>query len=157
MVLVCAFAIWASIVDARTRLLPNAILAAMALSALAVEGVRLAGVAWLAWFPWVAALDARLAPPWACLLLAVGLGALFAGFEMWRRGRGAEPGLGFGDVKLMACWTLALGVLGVWAFALGLGTGALFAKARHERTFALGPWVSGWCVALAIVAALPWG
>ncbi len=155
MALVCAFAVLASYVDAKKRVLPNALLLAMALSALAMQGVRLLGGAWLAAFAWEAALDARIDAPWMCGLLAVVACALLVGLESWRRGRGAEPGLGFGDAKLAFCWTLALGLLGVWGFALGCGSGAVVAKLRRQSTFALGPWVSGWCVALAILVALP--
>ncbi len=156
MALVCVFAIWASIVDARRRLLPNALLASMALSAALVVAARFAGGVWLRDLPWVAALDPRLDPPWMCVLVALLVLALLAGLEMGRRRKGAEPGLGFGDAKLAFCWMLALGLLGLWGFALGCGSGALAAKVRHERTFALGPWVSAWCVALAVLAALPW-
>ncbi len=157
MALVCVFAIWASIVDAKRRILPNALLACMALACVCAQGARLAGGAWLLWLPWEAALHSRIDAPWVCVVLALVVLAALAGLEGWRRSKGGAEGFGYGDVKLASCWTLALGALGLWGFALGCGTGAIWAKLHHERTFALGPWVSGWCVACAILAALPQG
>lgn len=154
MALVVFFAAWASLVDARRRELPNALVGALALTALALQAIRAFLPGWLAFLPWEAALSARLEPPVACLALAIGIFAVLAALELWRRRRGRNAGLGFGDVKLAFGWTLALGVLGLWALALGAGTGALVAWRRGERTFALGPWMSGWASALAIIAAV---
>lgn len=154
MALVCCLAILASATDLERRILPNRLLGPMALAALAIQILRCLGGPWLTWMPWVAALDPQLEPPFVCVGEALGV-VIALGAVEWglRRARGA-PQLGYGDIKLTGCWTLALGVGGPLSLGLGAATGGLWALAHGQRDLALGPWVCGWAVALAIGWAL---
>ena len=151
---VAFFAVWASAIDAKRRILPNKLLAAMCISALLCLLLRSLGAPWLAHFPWLAALSASLPAPGACVLQAVAVTASLALFEVAYRRLAKRAGIGFGDIKLLACWTLALGIWSLYAMALSCATGAIWGLVNRERTFPLGPFITFWSIAIAL-SALP--
>ena len=73
----------------------------------------------------------------ALVVLVVG-----SAFELSMRRLRGRGGLGLGDVKYLSAWTLLLGHHALYAFALACLCGALVALVRHQRDFALGPWIS---------------
>lgn len=148
-----ALGAWASVVDARERRLPNGLLAAMALAALAFQFLRTWAPCLLPWFPLWAPLATVVPEPAVCLVGASLLTALALAAEvLWRRRAGA-PAFGLGDIKLLGCWSLLSGPgLALVGLGLGSGVGALVAAARHQETFALGPWMNAACLAVCVVA-----
>ncbi|HUO23356.1 MAG TPA: A24 family peptidase [Caulobacteraceae bacterium] len=80
----------------------------------------------------------------------------FVGLEVLRRAfirfRG-KPGLGFGDVKLLAALALWLGLLTPWAMAAASLGGLIAALIRPQADgrLAFGPWIAAaaWCVGLS--------
>ena len=154
MILVAAFAVWASAIDARRRELPNRLLGPMALAALGCQALRQWGVGALPWLPWLSRISWRLAPPSVCAALALALALGLWTIEALRRRRGLPLGLGFGDVKLACAWTLALGSWGVLALALGCAAGGAAALARHRATFPLGPYLTGFALAIALALVI---
>jgi len=134
--LVCALGfvlLAAAVVDARTRRLPNVLTAAVALICLTLSAR--AGVASLA----VGLVAASLA-----FLLLMGL-------RRFRAAAGRDPGLGFGDVKLicaLACW---LGAYTAWMLALAAVLGLLSVAIRPplDGRIAFGPMIAAASLGIA--------
>ena len=146
-----ALALWASVTDARERRLPNPVLAAMTLCALAFQALRCARVPLAPVSPWLAALAGAQPAPGPLVAGALVAVAVAAAAELCARRLGCGM-LGMGDVKLFGCWALLLGwELACLAMAAGLGAGALVAALRRRPTFAVGPWA---CLAGAAAAFL---
>jgi len=116
-----------SLIDLKTRRLPDGLTLAVALIAIGLAATGTAG-----------ALTTGLVAAAATFLLMEGLRR---GFELFRR----RPGLGFGDVKLLTALALWLGVATSWTVALaaiaGLAAAALARPA--DGRIAFGPLVAG--------------
>lgn len=129
--------VWAGVVDARSRRIPNACCALVALCGVALQ---------------VARAQSRVAPvlgePLACVELAVALLVAGVCLELAYRRLSGHSGLGMGDVKYVAAWAVSLGWLVAPALAVACLLGAAWGLATRQRTFAFGPWLS-----LAFVAA----
>ena len=131
----------ASVFDAKTRRLPDALTLAAALIC--------AGLALVRGLPHLA-LNAAVAM--AAILVLEALRRLFG------RAKG-EAGLGFGDVKLIAALALWLGALTPWMVTLasvaGLAAVALWRPA--ERRIAFGPFIAAAAFGLGLLMeARPW-
>jgi len=129
----------ASVIDVRTMKLPDALTAIVAVSAAILAASR--------------GLPALAAGTIAAAIAVALLGGLRWAFA--RRGR--DPGLGFGDVKLIAALALWLGALTPWMVAaaafLGLiAAGVVGAQRRTKLPF--GPMLaaSGWICGLGLEA-----
>lgn len=124
----------AAIIDQRTQRLPDPLTLAASLLALAL-----------------ATLNDRLLEGLAAAALAFALlEGLRRGFEILRR----KPGLGFGDVKLIAALALWLGAATPWALALASIAGlltVLVAKPSNGR-IAFGPLVVGSSLIVGLAA-----
>lgn len=156
MTLFAALAVAAAWVDGRTRRLPNALMAAMALVAAAVQTARLLAPGAVASLPWTARLEPSMGTPLSCLLGSAVLVAAAAGAELLLRSRLSVSAVGMGDVKLLGAWSLMVGPVAALAcFAAGLALGAVVAALRHRPTFPVGPWVCGACLVYASAAL--WG
>lgn len=137
-----AASIFASVMDARSRIIPNGSCLAVACSGLALQALR-------AWAPTVVPalpVEASLAPslpvPASCVL--AGACVLVAGgaCELLVRRALGRLGVGMGDVKFCAAWACWLGWLALPAICGACLAGAVFALARGRRTFAMGPWLA---------------
>jgi leader peptidase (prepilin peptidase) / N-methyltransferase len=124
----------ASLVDAKTRRLPDLLTAMVAASALVLRGLQ--------------GTDAVLEGVAAAIIAFVLLEALRRGFLALR----GQPGLGLGDVKLLAALALWLGVATPWALVLAAVLGLVIAVARPsaDGRIAFGPCLAGagWLVGL---------
>ena len=133
--------VWAGIVDARIRRIPNACCVLVALCGVALQIVRVQG---------------RVAPvlgePLACVELAAALLVAGACLELAYRRMSGHSGLGMGDVKYVAAWAVSLGWLVAPALAVACLLGAAWGLATRQRTFAFGPWLSLAFVAASLVA-----
>jgi len=85
-------------------------------------------------------------------------GALLALRSLFKRSRGGEPGLGLGDVKLVAALGLWLGAAAPWAIAvaglLGLAQVRLAKPADGKIAFGPALAASGWAIGLLLQAGL---
>lgn len=151
--LALAASVWASVVDARERRIPNVACAVVAACGVLLQVGRLCAPDVVAALPLTPFVADALPAPLACLMW--GAGGLVAGVcsEWWRRARTGRPGMGLGDVKLIAAWTLTLGWLMLGALVAACLLGALWAVVRGAQTFAMGPWLTLGCVAVLVVAA----
>lgn len=164
----CAGLAWGALVDARCRRIPNAAcalvaggaLAQMALAALlegALSGAALgvgADVGSGAGLLGTPGVQGAL-PLWGSRLGAAVLTlVVLGGFEaLWRHLKGTH-GLGAGDIKLLAAQALWLGPHVVVVLALACVLAALVALARHQQSFAFGPYLAGFGgVALVLLCA----
>lgn len=143
LVLAMGVSLWAAVVDARERTIPNA----------ACVGVAAAGLV-------LGLLRARtgLLPAFPLLTrgLAAGLAELVAGtlLELGYRRLTGRVGMGLGDVKFLSAWGCLIGAWNLVGFALACLAGALFSLVRGERTFALGPWLAGSFCLVGVALAL---
>lgn len=142
-VLAAGVSLWAAVVDARERTIPNAACAAVAVAGL-VFGLARARTGLLPAFP----------PLARCLVVA--LSELAAGtlLELGYRRLSGRVGMGLGDVKFLSAWGCLIGAWNLVGFALACLAGALFSLVRGERTFALGPWLAGSFCLVGVTLAL---
>ena len=115
-----------AIYDARTRKLPDRLTA---------------GVAGLGA---VLALEQSIAALWLGLIAAALAFGLLEGLRrgfLWAR---RKPGLGFGDVKLIAALAIWLGLTTPWAIALAsaLALGLALTRPSPDGRLAFGPWIA---------------
>ena len=133
--------VWASLVDARTGRLPDP----LTLACLALSAALALAKGWTA-------LGAGLAVAGGAFVVLEALRRLFI------HARGA-PGLGFGDVKLIAALAVWTGLATAWGVVLASCTGLLFMLARRPAsgTIAFGPFIAGavWTVGF-VREAWPW-
>lgn len=133
--------VWAGVVDARSRRIPNACCALVALCGVALQAARA---------------QSRVAPvlgePLACVELAAALLVAGVCLELAYRRLSGHSGLGMGDVKYVAAWAVSLGWLVVPALVVACLLGATWGLATRQRTFAFGPWLSLAFVAASLVA-----
>lgn len=149
MILAVALALAIGIRDARDRVIPNTWTALLAGLGLGFQVVRLVKPGWLP--PWEAAVASRADSPATCVLCAAAALAVGVAAELLHRHRTGEAGMGLGDVKYLAAWSLVMGREAIVCFAAACLLGALVALARHERDFALGPWIGLCCVAWLVL------
>lgn len=145
---------WASVSDARCRVIPNGACALVALVGLAFQLVRAVAADVVATLPVEAGLSRALPGPGSCCVAAVVVLILGGVGELAVRRVLGRSGVGMGDVKLCAAWACCLGWLVLPAVAVACFAGAVCALARRQRTFALGPWLAAAFVALG--TALSW-
>ncbi len=124
-------AVWVSVGDARTRTISNVSCIAVAVLGLGFQGLRL-----------LAPVAPLLPGPLWCVLCASGLTFVLAAAEFFMRDHLGKRGLGFGDVKYIGAWALALGPAAVFALAFGCLVASVWALARKQRTFAFAPFLS---------------
>lgn len=143
LVLAMGVSLWAAVVDARERTIPNAACVGVAVSGL-VFGLVRARTGLLPAFP----------PLTRCL--AAALSELAAGtlLELGYRRLTGRVGMGLGDVKFISAWGCLIGGWNLVGFALACLAGALFSLVRGERTFALGPWLAGSFCLVGVALAL---
>ena len=143
LVLAMGVSLWAAVVDARERTIPNAACVGVAAAGL-VLGLLRARTGLLPAFP----------PLTRCL--AAALSELAAGtlLELGYRRLSGHVGMGLGDVKFLSAWGCLIGAWNLVGFALACLAGALFSLVRGERTFALGPWLAGSFCLVGIALAL---
>lgn len=136
-------AVWAAIMDAQKRTIPNACCIAVVVFGLMFQLLRrLTGLA------------AALLHPLACVLLALGVTFLFSVGEFFVRGRFGRQWLGFGDIKYIGAWTLVLGAFAAPALVAACAGGALVALVRRQRDFAFAPWLSAFFVIALLFSVL---
>lgn len=142
----------ASLCDLLWRRLPNALLVAAGLVALGFQGARLWGTPAA-----LAQASAPLAPDiWSVLppsALCAGSAAVFLGaasaLELICRKAASTSLMGMGDIKLLACLTVAAGpLIGLMGGLLGCGVGGVVALLSRKTQFAAGPWIFGGCLLL---------
>lgn len=140
-VVLVSLSVWAGIVDARSRRIPNACCVLVALCGVALQAARA---------------QSRVAPvlgePLACVELAAALLVAGACLELAYRRLSGRAGLGMGDVKYVAAWAVSLGWLVAPALVVACLLGAAWGLATRQRTFAFGPWLSLVFVAAFLVA-----
>lgn len=143
LVLAVGVSLWAAVVDAQERTIPNAACVDVAVSGL-VFGLVRARTGLLPAFP----------PLTHCL--AAALSELAAGtlLELGYRRLTGRAGMGLGDVKFLSAWGCLIGAWNLVGFALACLAGALFSLIRGERTFALGPWLAGSFCLVGVALAL---
>lgn len=143
LVLAMGASLWAAVVDARVRTIPNAACVGVAVSGL-VFGLVRARTGLLPAFP----------PFTHCL--AAALSELAAGtlLELSYRRLSGRVGMGLGDIKFISAWGCLIGAWNLVGFALACLAGALFSLVRGERTFALGPWLVGSFCLVGVALAL---
>lgn len=133
--------VWAGVVDARSRRIPNACCALVALCGVALQ---------------VARAQSRVAPvlgePLACVWLAAAVLVTGVCLELAYRRLSGYSGLGMGDIKYVAAWAVSLGWLVAPALVVACLLGAAWGLATRQRTFAFGPWLSLAFVAASLVA-----
>lgn len=152
--LAVAIALVVAVEDARDREISNGLSAALALVGAGFQASRAWAPGLVFSLPWERALGRALPPPGACLfcagaVLLVGLAA-----ELVRRHLTGRPGMGLGDVKYLASWTCVLGPAALVALGAACLAGSSCALVRRRGDFALGPWVSATCCAVAVGACL---
>lgn len=135
--------VWAGIVDARSRRIPNACCVLVALCSVALQAARA---------------QSRVAPvlgePLACVELAAALLVAGVCLELACRRLSGHSGLGMGDVKYVAAWAVSLGWLVAPALVVACLLGAAWGLATRQRTFAFGPWLSlAFCLQMLMVLA----
>lgn len=123
--------VWASIVDARSRRIPNACCVLVALCGVALQVVRVQGGVALVF-----------GEPLACVELAAALLVAGVCLELAYRRLSGHSGLGMGDIKYVAAWAVSLGWLVAPALVVACLLGAAWGLATRQRTFAFGPWLS---------------
>ena len=140
LVLAMGASLWAAVVDARERTIPNATCLGVAAAGLLLR----ARTGLLPAFP----------PLTRCL--AAGLAELAAGtlLELGYRRLSGRVGMGLGDVKFLSAWGCLIGGWNLVGFALACLAGALFSLVRGDRTFALGPWLAGSFCLVGVALAL---
>ena len=138
---VCA--VWAAIVDAQRRTIPNACCVAVVVAGLLFQLLRSA-----------TGLVGALLHPLACVGLALGVTLVFSVVEFSVRKRLGRTWLGFGDIKYIGAWTLVLGAFAAPALACACLAGALVALVRRKRDFAFGPWLSAFFVVALLLAVV---
>lgn len=147
--------VWASVVDARSRTIPNLSCAIIAVCGLALQTTRMLAPRVLETLVPEAAVMASLGEPLACVAWGAGVLVCGVGAELAFRSWTGRTGLGLGDVKLLAAWASVIGRTVVPALAISCLLGAVWAIARRERTFAMGPWITvGTALALLLAAVL---
>jgi leader peptidase (prepilin peptidase)/N-methyltransferase len=129
-----------AVVDAKTQRLPNVLTLAAGLIGLGLAAERSQAALWIGLCASAIAFAVLAALRWSYVTV---------------RGR---PGLGMGDVKLIAALAAWLGLLTPWAVALAAIAGLIFVLVRgrpHERV-AFGPALAaaGWLVGLTMEAGL---
>lgn len=143
------------VIDAQKRIIPNWACLCVAAIGIVLQLIRLTPAVSpsiytaLAVLPLTYHVSTSLPSALSCLVLALAL--LFVGTQLEllvRKIRG-ESGMGLGDVKYIAAWACVIGWYVLPALAIACLFGAVSALCVHERTFALGPWLS-----LAFVAVL---
>lgn len=138
----------ASIIDARARRIPNGISLAIALLGCLYQVVRLSpGFApalftYLQYLPVLYHISFVLPSAVQCLLVAAVLLVVGVALELLVRKISGKAGMGLGDIKYIAAWSCWLGWFVLPAVGLACLLGAAYALWAHERTFALGPWLS---------------
>lgn len=114
---------YVSYCDVKMRKLPNTLLVAMCIVALARAALLHLLVEYV--------------------LEALVVGFFFVLFEYVFRTCRKKSALGFGDIKLLCVWAAFMGAFSaLLGFAAGLFVGAVVAYVRKEKTFAAGPWIS---------------
>ena len=132
LVLAVGASLWAAVLDARERTIPNVACAAVAAAGL-VFGLARARTGVLLAFP----------PLAHCLAAALSELAVGTLLELGYRRLTGRVGMGLGDVKFLSAWGCLIGGWNLVGFALACLAGALFSLVRGERAFALGPWLAG--------------
>lgn len=133
--------VWAGIVDARSRRIPNACCVLVALCGVALQIVRVQG-----------GVAPVLGEPLACVWLAAAVLVAGVCLELAYRRLSGHSGLGMGDIKYVAAWAVSLGWLVAPALVVACLLGAAWGLATRQRTFAFGPWLSLAFVAASLVA-----
>lgn len=123
--------VWAGIVDARSRRIPNVCCVLVALCGVALQVVRVQGGVALVF-----------GEPLACVELAAALLVVGVCLELAYRRLSGHSGLGMGDIKYVAAWAVSLGWLVAPALVVACLLGAAWGLATRQRTFAFGPWLS---------------
>ena len=138
--LTCAFLgvlLWAAVSDARTRRIPNASVAALALLVLAGNMTPLLGMD----LPYVQGLK-------SCAVVALGVTAAFLAFEaIWRAVSGRGAGLGMGDIKLIGAAALTLGAWILPCVVVACVLASVVETLRGNKAFAFGPYL---CTTFAV-------
>ena len=138
--LTCAFLgvlLWAAVSDARTRHIPNASVAALALLGLAGNMTPLLGMD----LPYVQGLK-------SCAVVALGVTAAFLAFEaIWRAVSGRGAGLGMGDIKLIGAAALTLGAWILPCVVVACVLASVVETLRGNKAFAFGPYL---CTTFAV-------
>ena len=138
--LTCAFLgvlLWAAVSDARTRRIPNASVAALALLELAGNMTPLLGMD----LPYVQGLK-------SCAVVALGVTAAFLAFEaIWRAVSGRGAGLGMGDIKLIGAAALTLGAWILPCVVVACVLASVVETLRGNKAFAFGPYL---CTTFAV-------
>ena len=138
--LTCAFLgvlLWAAVADARTRRMPNASVAALALLWLAGNMTPLLGMD----LPYVQGLK-------SCAVVALGVTAAFLAFEaIWRAVSGRGAGLGMGDIKLIGAAALTLGAWILPCVVVACVLASVVETLRGNKAFAFGPYL---CTTFAV-------
>ena len=143
LVLAMGASLWAAVVDARERTIPNVACVGVAVSGL-VFGLVHARTGLLPAFP----------PLTHCLAAALSELAIGTLLELGHRRLSGRVGMGLGDVKFLSAWSCLIGGWSLVGFALACLAGALFALVRGERMFALGPWLAGSFCLVGVALAL---
>lgn len=129
--------LWAAVCDARTRRIPNASVAALALLGLADNAFVLLGMD----LPYAQGLK-------SCAAVALGVTAAFLAFEViWRAVSGRGAGLGMGDIKLIGAAALTLGAWVLPCVAVACVLAAAVETLRGNKAFAFGPYL---CMTFAV-------
>lgn len=149
MILAVAIAIAVGLRDARDRTIPNNWSGLLAVLGGGFQVLRAVGASW--WLPWERAVAAGEPSPATCLACAAAVLVGGVALELAHRRRVGEAGMGLGDVKYLAAWTLVLGPAAIACFSAACLLGAVAALVRRERDFALGPWISACCVMWLVV------
>ena len=138
--LTCAFLgvlLWAAVSDARTRRIPNASVAALALLGLAGNMTPLLGMD----LPYVQGLK-------SCAVVALGVTAAFLAFEaIWRAVSGRGAGLGMGDIKLIGAAALTLGAWILPCVVVACVLASVVETLLGNKAFAFGPYL---CTTFAV-------
>ena len=129
--------LWAAVCDARTRRIPNASVAALALLGLVGNMTPLLGMS----LPYAQGLK-------SCAVVALGVTAAFLAFEViWRAVSGRGAGLGMGDIKLIGAAALTLGAWVLPCVAVACVLAAAVETLRGNKAFAFGPYL---CTTFAV-------
>lgn len=123
--------VWAGVVDARSRRIPNACCVYVALCGMALQIVRVQG-----------GVAPVLGEPLACVELAAAVLVAGVCLELAYRRLSGRAGLGMGDIKYVAAWAVSLGWLVAPALVVACLLGAAWGLATRQRTFAFGLWLS---------------